>query len=139
MDVRKENDWGSQGRVGDFIDHFANCKFDWLDVPQLFMNSESILEYPMVDRDPIDRYTFGRVTLLGDAAHPMYPRGGNGGAQSILDARVLTDLLLSMEPVAALQEYDRVRVPAVSQIVERNRTAPPDIIIDTVEQLTKGK
>jgi 2-polyprenyl-6-methoxyphenol hydroxylase-like FAD-dependent oxidoreductase len=69
----------------------------------------------------------------------MYPRGGNGGAQSILDARVLTDLLVTLEPRAALEEYDRVRVPAVSAIVERNRTAPPDVIIDTVERLTQGK
>jgi 5-methylphenazine-1-carboxylate 1-monooxygenase len=132
-------DWNKPGTAEEAIAPFATWIYDWIDVPQLIRDADVNLSFPMVDRDPVDRYTFGRVTLLGDAAHPMYPRGGNGGAQSILDARVLTDLLLTLEPVAALQEYDSVRVPAVSQIVERNRTAPPDIIIDTVEQLTKGK
>ena len=93
----------------------------------------------MVDRDPVERYTFGRVALMGDAAHPMYPRGGNGGAQAIVDARVISDNLRTMEPTDALTEYDRIRVPFVSEIVRQNRTTPPDIIIDTVERLTGGK
>ena len=71
----------------------ADWTFDWLDVPEMIKNAEYIFEYPMVDRDPLARWTFGRVTLLGDAAHPMYPRGGNGGAQSILDAESLAGLL----------------------------------------------
>ena len=68
-------------------------RFDWLDVAQMIRDADQILEYPMVDKDPIDRWTFGRVTLAGDAAHPMYPRGSNGAAQAAIDARTLADLL----------------------------------------------
>ena len=83
------NDWNQGGRVDDFIDIFASWRFDWLDVPALIRGADQILEYPMVDRDPVAQWTFGRVTLLGDAAHPMYPRGSNGSAQALIDARTL--------------------------------------------------
>jgi 2-polyprenyl-6-methoxyphenol hydroxylase-like FAD-dependent oxidoreductase len=64
--------------VSEFLPVYESWRFDWLDVPQMIRDSEQILEYPMVDRDPIENWTFGRVTLAGDAAHPMYPRGSNG-------------------------------------------------------------
>ena len=137
-DVQSEVDWNAPGRLEDFLPIFERWRYDWLDVPQLIRDTEFILSFPMVDRDPVDRYAFGRVALMGDAAHPMYPRGGNGGAQAIVDARVLGDALRELPPVAALERYDRLRVPLVSEIVRQNRTAPPDIIIDTVERLTGG-
>ena len=133
------NDWDAAGRLEDFIGHYEDWRFDWLDVPDLFRRTQFVLEYPMVDRDPIDRWTFGRTTLLGDAAHPMYPRGGNGAAQSILDgdalARALRD---ASDPVAGLQAYEAERRPRTSQIVLANRSTPPDTIVARVEELTGG-
>ena len=139
-DVRKENDWGSRGRLEDFIGYYAESKFDWLDVPQLFEKAEFILEYPMVDRNPIDRWTLGRVTLLGDAAHPMYPRGGNGAAQAIIDASALAPLLAeAADPREALRVYEGDRRPKTTKISLTNRSEPPDVIIDLVETRCNGK
>jgi 2-polyprenyl-6-methoxyphenol hydroxylase-like FAD-dependent oxidoreductase len=90
----------------------------------------------MVDKDPVDCWTFGRVTLAGDAAHPMYPRGSNGSAQALIDVRTLVDLLATTaEPVAALREYEAIRRPVTSQIVRTNRASPPDVINLKVEEL----
>jgi 2-polyprenyl-6-methoxyphenol hydroxylase-like FAD-dependent oxidoreductase len=139
-DDHKLNDWATQGRIEDFIAPFADWRFDWLDIPNLISDAEFILEYPMVDRDPVDKWTFGRVTLLGDAAHPMYPRGGNGGAQAILDAETLARLLDEMDdPLEALQAYEAARLDVTTEIVHTNRAQPPDVIIETVENLTEGE
>ncbi len=130
------NDWNKPGQLEDFIHIYANWRFDWLDVPDLIRRSEVIFEYPMVDRDPVDRWTFGRVTLLGDAAHPMYPRGSNGAAQAILDARVLADRLAEGgDPRAALTAYETTRCGPTAQVVRTNREHPPDYIIGRVEEL----
>jgi len=94
------NDWNQGGQVDDFVGIFQDWKFDWLDVPALIRNAEQILEYPMVDKDAVAHWTFGRVTLLGDAAHPMYPRGSNGSAQALIDGRTLADLLAAQPPGA---------------------------------------
>ncbi len=140
MDVNTQNDWATPGHLADFIERFAHWHFDWLDIPQMFEQAEMILEYPMVDRDPLPRWSFGRVTLLGDAAHPMYPRGGNGAAQSILDANVLPGFLREhADPVAALQAYDAARVPFTTRVVNAARNEPPDTIINRVEEITGGK
>lgn len=139
-DDHKLNDWATQGKIEDFIEPHADWKFDWLDVPEMIHSAEYIYEYPMVDRDPVDRWTFGRITLLGDAAHPMYPRGGNGGAQAILDAETLARLLCEMDnPASALQAYQDERIAITSEIVLTNRKQPPDHIIEVVENLTDGE
>jgi 2-polyprenyl-6-methoxyphenol hydroxylase-like FAD-dependent oxidoreductase len=133
-------DWNKPGRLEDFLPTYQDWTFDWMDVPALMRSSTQILSYPMVDRDPLPRWTFGRITLLGDAAHPMYPQGGNGGAQAILDAATLARLLKSEpDPAAALKAYEDERLPVTSRIVLQNRTAPPNVIVDTVEQRTGGK
>jgi 2-polyprenyl-6-methoxyphenol hydroxylase-like FAD-dependent oxidoreductase len=135
-----KNEWNEPGRLEDFIDIYASWKFDWLDVPDLIRRSDVIFEYPMVDRDPVDRWTFGRVTLVGDAAHPMYPRGSNGAAQAIVDARVLADRLAGGgDPLAALRAYEALRSEPTAQVVRTNRKHPPDYIIERVEQLVGDK
>ncbi|MFI5279791.1 MAG: flavin-dependent oxidoreductase [Gemmatimonadales bacterium] len=130
------NDWNKPGRLEDFLPMFAGWTFDWLDVPDLLRRSDVIFEYPMVDRDPVDRWTFGRVTLLGDAAHPMYPRGSNGAAQSILDARALADCLAAGGDLpATLRVYETSRLAPTARVVRANREHPPDYLIRRVEEL----
>ena len=89
----KMNDWNKPGNIDDFFPTYRDWHFDWLDVAQLIRGADTILEYPMVDKDPVARWTFGRVTFMGDAAHPMYPRGSNGAAQALIDARTLAEEL----------------------------------------------
>jgi 2-polyprenyl-6-methoxyphenol hydroxylase-like FAD-dependent oxidoreductase len=135
-DTTRKNDWNKPGDLADFYSIYANWKFDWLDVSELIRTADAILEYPMVDKDPIDRWTFGRVTLAGDAAHPMYPRGSNGSAQAAIDARVLADFLQSSaDPREALRAYEDERRPATARVVRTNREFPPDFINIKVEEL----
>jgi len=136
QDVRERNDWNKPGRIEDFFPLYERWTFDWLDVPALIRSADAILEYPMVDKDPIDRWSFDRVTLAGDAAHPMYPRGSNGAAQAVIDARVLADRLAGeSDVVAALRGYEAERSPVTARIVRTNREFPPDFINIKVEQL----
>ncbi|UAJ12589.1 flavin-dependent oxidoreductase [Polymorphobacter megasporae] len=135
-DRNQRNDWNQVGDRGDFLPIYEGFKFDWLDVGALIRDAETVLEYPMVDKDPVDRWTFGRVTFAGDAAHPMYPRGSNGSAQSLIDVRVLADLLAAGgDPRAAFAAYEAERRPATAEIVRTNRVSPPDIINLKVEEL----
>lgn len=134
------NDWNRPGNRADFEALYADWKFDWLDVPALIANAQQILEYPMVDKDPVARWTFGRVTFMGDAAHPMYPRGSNGAAQGLIDARTLAELLaVTPDPQAALQAYDQTRVGPTGKVVQTNRSTPPDYINIKVDELTGGR
>jgi 2-polyprenyl-6-methoxyphenol hydroxylase-like FAD-dependent oxidoreductase len=129
----KRRDWNHAGKLEDFIHVFEDWKFDWLDVPGMMRNAESILEYPMVDQEPLPRWSHGRITLLGDAAHPMVPRGSNGAGQAILDAKVLSECLGNQgDPVAALKQYEAQRLEATASIVRMNRKNPPDAILREV-------
>jgi 5-methylphenazine-1-carboxylate 1-monooxygenase len=130
------NDWNKGGRKEDVLPIFESFRFDWLDVAALIEKADTVMEYPMVDRDPIDQWTFGRVTLAGDAAHPMYPRGSNGSAQALIDARTLADLLAwHSDPLEALKTYEAERAPVTAAVVLANRSSPPDIINIKVEEL----
>ena len=106
----------------------------------MMRNADTILEYPMIDKDPVERWTFGRVTLTGDAAHPMYPRGSNGAAQALIDVRVLADFLAEWKnPLEALEAYETARLEPTSEVVRTNRATPPDFIMDKVQTLTGDK
>jgi 2-polyprenyl-6-methoxyphenol hydroxylase-like FAD-dependent oxidoreductase len=134
------NDWNRPGRFEDFLPFFQDWNFDWLDVPELILHAREVFEYPMVDKDPVPRWTFGRVTFLGDAAHPMYPRGSNGSAQALLDAALLAALLAERgDALHALERYEAARLPATAKVVETNRTVPPDFIIMKADELSGGK
>lgn len=139
-DAGDMNDWNQGGQAKDFAAVFKDWTFPWLDVPALIANAEEILEYPMVDRDPVAQWTFGRITLLGDAAHPMYPRGSNGSAQALIDGRTLADQLQQhADPLAALKSYEALRLKTTAKIVETNRSTPPDFIIMKADELSGGK
>lgn len=134
------NDWNQTGSAGDFAGIFKDWRFPWLDVPALITNADQILEYPMVDKDPVPQWTFGRITLMGDAAHPMYPRGSNGSAQALIDGRTLADeLSQNSDPLAALKSYEALRLAPTAKIVETNRTVPPDFIIMKANELSSGQ
>jgi 2-polyprenyl-6-methoxyphenol hydroxylase-like FAD-dependent oxidoreductase len=138
--VYRKRDWNRPGSIDDFIGSFSNWHFDWLDVPAFIRAADSVLEFPMVDQDPLPRWSFDRVTLLGDAAHPMVPRGSNGAGQAILDARALTSALLEhSDPVAALAAYEKQRLEATTRIVLTNRSNPPDAILREVFERTHDK
>ncbi|AEG93491.1 flavin-dependent oxidoreductase [Ramlibacter tataouinensis] len=140
QDPAAMNDWNRPGRLEDFLPFFAGWRFDWLDVPALIEGAQQVFEYPMVDKDPVPRWTFGRVTLLGDAAHPMYPRGSNGSAQAIIDAAALAEALVQGGGVpAALQAYERRRLEPTARVVQTNRTVPPDFIIMKADELSGGR
>ncbi len=128
-----DEDWNRPGVLDDFLPEFTDWAFDWLDVPAIIRRSPGTYLFPMVDRDPVDRWTFGRMTLLGDAAHPMYPIGSNGASQAILDARVLAGCLRAdADVVAALERYERTRLPATAAIVEANRGLGPELPMQLV-------
>jgi 2-polyprenyl-6-methoxyphenol hydroxylase-like FAD-dependent oxidoreductase len=126
-------DWNREGRLAEALPHFQGWTFDWLDIPGLMTRTPEILEYPMVDRDPLTSWGRGRVTLVGDAAHPMYPIGSNGGSQAIIDARVLArELAAAATPADGLAAYEAARLPVVNQIVLANRDMPVDQVVDMV-------
>ncbi|MFZ3359154.1 MAG: flavin-dependent oxidoreductase [Xanthobacteraceae bacterium] len=129
-----KEDWSRPGRMEDLAPHIRRFEIGHVDARALIEATPEFWEYPMCDRDPLPRWSFGRVTLLGDAAHPMYPVGSNGASQAILDARALADRLVSAEhPVHALWAYEQERLPATAQIVRMNRSGGPEGVIDAVE------
>ena len=131
-----KDDWSKPGRFEDLMPHVQRFRIPYVDAKALIEATPEFWEYPMCDRDPLPRWSHGRVTLLGDAAHPMYPVGSNGASQAILDARCLADRLKGAEhPVAALWAYEQERLPMTAQIVRMNRKGGPEGVIDVVEEL----
>ena len=130
----QKQDWSRPGRFEDLMPHLQRISVPYLDADALIEATSEFWEYPMCDRDPLPRWSHGRVTLLGDAAHPMYPVGSNGASQAILDARALADQLVAAEhPAHALWVYECERLPPTGQIVRMNRSGGPEGVIDAVE------
>jgi 2-polyprenyl-6-methoxyphenol hydroxylase-like FAD-dependent oxidoreductase len=130
-----KQDWEFEAGPADVLPYFASFRFDWLDIPELFERADKILQYPMVDRDPLPGWTLDPVSILGDAAHPMYPVGSNGASQAIIDARVLArELALQPSVAAALAAYEDQRRPATSSVVLANRQVGPERCMDLVEE-----
>ncbi|WP_113704928.1 flavin-dependent oxidoreductase [Nonomuraea lactucae] len=119
-------DWNRQVELEKFVHHVADWHFDWLDVPGLISAAEAVYEYPMVDRDPLPHWSTDTVTLLGDAAHPMYPTGSNGGTQAVIDARVLANALATGRGLAY---YESQRRPTTNAIVQSNRRDGPEVVL----------
>jgi 2-polyprenyl-6-methoxyphenol hydroxylase-like FAD-dependent oxidoreductase len=131
----RREDYNRTARLEEFLPWFEDWRFDWLDVPGLIRNCPRAYEYPLVDRDPVARWTFGRTTLMGDAAHPMYPIGSNGASQAILDARVIArEILAHGATPAALEAYEAERRPATSDLVMLNRRNGPEQVMQLVEE-----
>ena len=129
------DNWSRQAPLAQVLPHALRFSVPGMDIGGLVKATPAIFEYPMADRDPLPRWTFGRVTLLGDAAHPMYPVGSNGASQAILDARCLADALARAEhPRAALWAYEKERLPKTAEVVRTNRLGGPERVIDEVEK-----
>jgi 2-polyprenyl-6-methoxyphenol hydroxylase-like FAD-dependent oxidoreductase len=132
-------DWNRRVPKERFRDGFAAWRFDWLDIPALIDGAEVVYEYPLVDRDPLPRWTHGRMTLLGDAAHPMYPVGSNGASQAILDAEALAEALtMGIATEEALARYEAARRPATAALVLLNRANGPEQVMQLAEERAPG-
>jgi 5-methylphenazine-1-carboxylate 1-monooxygenase len=135
---RREN-WSRPGKLEEVLPFAKRLQLPFLDVEELIRATPQFFEYPECDRDPLPWWSQGRVTLLGDAAHPMYPTGSNGSAQAILDARCLAMLLSELAPETALSAYEAERLPKTAEVVRSNRRGGPERVLDLVaERAPKG-
>ncbi|HTE39793.1 MAG TPA: flavin-dependent oxidoreductase [Steroidobacteraceae bacterium] len=134
QDAPPPQDWNAEVPKSRFAPRFEGWDFGWLNAAKLIDEAKLVYEFPLVDRDPLPSWTRGRVTLLGDAAHPMYPIGSNGASQAILDAEVLAAALRNDDVDAALAEYESARRPATSKIVLSNRQNGPEQVMQIAEE-----
>ena len=133
--VPPREDWNKRVAKGKVLEAFGGWRFPWLDAQALIEQSPDFYEFPLVDRDPVSAWTLGRVTLIGDAAHPMQPVGSQAGSQAIVDARALTGALTaSSDPVEALAQYDAERRPVMNDVTLRNRGFGPEAAMQLVEE-----
>ncbi len=141
VEMIDKSDWNRSATADAFMSEFLDWKFDWLDVPGIVDRSEGIWEFPMVDREPVDRWVDGRVALMGDAAHAMFPHGSGGATQGIVDTRVLGACLLEHgETPEALLAYEKELLQAVNELVIRNRgEGPMGVLFDIEDRIAEGK
>lgn len=135
-----KDDWNRAADINDFLPDFKDWTFDWIDAPALIQGADQVFEYPMVDRLPLDQWTYGRVTLMGDAAHPTYPVGSNGASQAIIDARIIgAEMLKHGVTSNALKAYEAQTRPVTTGIFHANRGSGPDAIMQWVEDRCGGQ
>jgi 2-polyprenyl-6-methoxyphenol hydroxylase-like FAD-dependent oxidoreductase len=134
-----ESDWNRKVKHEEFIHHFTQWNYEWIDIPAMIRGASEVFVYPMVDREPVDTWRDGNVVLLGDAAHVMYPTGSNGASQAIVDARVLGAMMLEHGVNAeALAAYDEKLCPEISPLILRNRGAGPFGILNLLDERCGG-
>jgi 2-polyprenyl-6-methoxyphenol hydroxylase-like FAD-dependent oxidoreductase len=135
----RDGDWNNKVPIESFIHHFEGWQYDWLDVPAMLRGADEVFEYPMIDRDPVPTWVDGRVALLGDAAHVMYPTGSNGASQAIVDARVLGAAMIEHGVTSeALRAYDGKLCAEISAVVLRNRGAGPFGLLNLLDERCGG-
>lgn len=133
-------DWNQRVSPDEIAHKFDETKLDFVDVGEMIRNAREVYLYPLIDRDPLSQWSFGRVTLIGDAAHAMYPRGGNGLCQALVDCRVLAEKLAEIDnPVEAFKQYEGARREFVNRIVVANRGEGPEVVRRIVEERSGGK
>jgi 2-polyprenyl-6-methoxyphenol hydroxylase-like FAD-dependent oxidoreductase len=127
-------DWDHATDRDEILRQFKSYRFEFLDVPALIRGAETVYQYPMVDREPLPTWDFGRITVLGDAAHPMHPSGSSGASQAIVDGRVLArELALQASVERAVAAYDSERRPATAAVVLASRAMGPTSALELVE------
>ncbi|OEJ41050.1 hypothetical protein AR457_11105 [Streptomyces agglomeratus] len=140
VDDAARGDWNRPVPVGKFLRHYEGWEFDGVSVPDVLRAADRAFEYPMVDIDPLERWTYGRTTLIGDAAHAMYPIGSNGATQSIVDARALAHAMaLHADPAEALAAYEAERRPAMTELQRANRRLGPEVVINLAHERAPGR
>jgi len=135
----KDDNWNKKVATEDFIHHFENWDYDWINIPEMLAGADVVYEYPMIDRDPVPSWVDGHVALLGDAAHAMYPTGSNGATQAIIDSRVLGVAMLACGVnKAALDKYNDILCKDISAVILRNRGAGPFVLLNELDDRCGG-
>lgn len=129
--------WSRKSDLNALVGFVEGWNFDWLDIEDMVRSGSEAYEYPMVDFDPLPRWNYGRATLLGDAAHAMYPFGSNGASQAILDARYLARELATREIDEALAEYEATRLKITAAVQRANRRQANETM-DRVNQFAQS-
>ena len=135
----QQDGWFRPVEIDNFVDHFSDFRYEWLDVPALLRSADCAYENPMIDRDPISSWIDGPVVLIGDAAHAMYPTGSNGASQAIVDARILGAKILQYGVTAeAASAYNDALCGPISELVLRNRGAGPFGLLNILDERCGG-
>ncbi|WP_030558249.1 FAD-dependent monooxygenase, partial [Streptomyces exfoliatus] len=133
-------DWNQRGSVDEILPYYDTCEIDFIDVQKMLTEAREVFLFPLIDHDPLDSWVDGRVVLVGDAAHAMYPRGGNGACQAIVDTRVVAEKLGTVsDPHEALLAFEAERLEGVNRIVLANRGEGYEVIRRMVAEATRGE